>query len=113
MTVQQFIENTGWHALTDVPETEITSAYVCDMLSWVMARAQFGTVWITVQAHVNVVAVAALTGCACVVIPDSITISDETLAAARNKDVCIISAPYTSYGAAAKLHDLGIGEVSR
>ena len=113
MTVQQLIENTGWNALTSVPDAEITSAYVCDMLSWVMARAQFGTVWITVQAHVNVVAVAALTGCACVVIPNSIAISDETLTSARDKDVCIISVPCTSYGAAATLHDLGVGEVSR
>ena len=112
-TVKQLLETTGWNALTSVPDAEISSGYVCDMLSWVMARAQFGTAWITVQAHVNVIAVAALTGCSCVVIPDSITISEETLGAARDKEVCIISSSCTSYGAAAALHDLGVGEVSR
>ena len=113
ITIKQLIEKTGWKAITNVPDVEITSGYVCDMLSWVMARAQFGTAWVTVQAHVNVVAVAALTGCACVIIPDSITLSDEMLTAAREKDVCIISVSCTSYGAAAALHDLGIGEVER
>ncbi len=113
MTIQQLIEKTGWKALTAVQDAEITSGYVCDMLSWVMARAQFGTVWITVQAHVNVVAVAALTGCACVVISDNIAVSEETHFAARDKDVCIISAPCTSYGAAVALHELGVGEVAR
>lgn len=113
MTIQQLIEKTGWKAVTAVPDAEITSGYVCDMLSWVMARAQFGTAWVTVQAHINVVAVAALTGCACVVIPDSIALSDELLAAAREKEVCLISANCTSYGVVCALHDLGVGEVVR
>ncbi len=113
MTVQEMLDKTGWTALTDIQDAEVTSGYVCDMLSWVMARAQFGTAWITIQAHVNVVAVAALTGCACVIISDSIAISEETLAAARDKGVCIISVPCTSFGAAAALHDLGVGEVER
>jgi hypothetical protein len=113
MTVQELIDKTGFKPLTEVADAEITSGYVCDMLSWVMARARFGTAWVTVQAHVNVVAVAALTGCACVIIPDSITISEETLAAARDKEVCFLSAPCTSYGAAAALHDLGVREVER
>ena len=113
MTVRQMLDITGWNALTGYSEQEVTSGYVCDMLSWVMARAQSGTAWITVQAHVNVVAVAALTGCSCVVISDSIKVSEETLSAARDKNVCIVSVPCTSYGAAAALHDLGVGEVSR
>jgi hypothetical protein len=113
ITVQQLIDKTGFKPLTPVSDAEITSGYVCDMLSWVMARARLGTAWITVQAHVNVVAVAALTGCACVIVPDSIDVSEETLSAARDKEVCILGAPCTSYGAAAALHDLGVGEVER
>jgi len=113
ITVRQLIDNTGYKPLTSVPEVNITSGYVCDMLSWVMARASNGTAWVTVQSHVNVVAVASLTGCACVIIPDNITVPEETLAAARSRDVCILSAPCTSYGVAAALHNLGVGEVER
>jgi len=113
ITVRQLIEKTGFTPLTPVKEAEITSGYVCDMLSWVMARACNGTAWVTVQSHVNVVAVASLTGCACVIIPDNIAVSEETLDAARGRDVCILSAPCTSYGVAAALHDLGVGEVKR
>jgi hypothetical protein len=113
ITVQQLIDKTGFTPLTPVPEADITSGYVCDMLSWVMARVSCGTAWVTVQSHVNVVAVAALTGCACVIVPDNIEVSAETLAAARNKEVCILSASCTSYGVAVALHDLGVGEVER
>ena len=113
MTIRKLLELTNWQALTDVPDTAITSGYVCDMLSWVMARAQSGAAWITVQTHLNVVAVAALTGCECVILPDSIALPDETRAAALEKGVCIISAPCTAYGAACTLHRFGIGEVSQ
>lgn len=113
MTVEELVDKTGWKALTDIPEIAVTSAYVCDLLSWAMAHTQSGTVWITVQSHVNVVAVASLTGCACVVVPEGIDVSEETLAAARDKNVCILSAPRTSYGAAMALHSLGVGEVTK
>lgn len=113
MTVKELIQQTNWKALTQGPDEEVSSAYICDLLSWVIARAQSGTVWVTVQAHLNVVAVAALTGCACVIIPESIPVSEETLTAAQNKDVTIISASCSSYGAALTLSKLGIGEVTR
>ena len=111
MTVKELTEKTGWKLLTDGLNEQITAGFVCDLLSWAMARVQTGTAWITVQAHVNVVAVAALTGCACVIIPENIAVSEEVLATARDKEVMLISAPCSSYGAALVLAQLGFGEV--
>lgn len=113
MTVKELIQQTNWKLLTQGPDEDVSSAYICDLLSWVMAHAQSGTAWVTVQAHLNVVAVAALTGCACVIIPESIAVSEETLTAARDKGVTIISASCSSYGAAQTLSKLGTGEVTR
>jgi len=112
MTVKELIGQTDWKVLTEGTDDTISSAYICDLLSWVMAHAQSGTAWVTVQAHLNVVAVAALTGCACVIIPENIAVSEETITAASDKDVTIISAPCSSYGAALALSKLGIGEVT-
>lgn len=111
MTAHELIQKTDWKPLTDVTNETISSVYICDLLSWAMAHAQSGTAWITVQAHLNVVAVASLTGCACVIIPESISVSEETLSAAQAKGVTLISAPCSSYGAALTLGRLGIGEV--
>ena len=113
MTVKDLIQQTNWKILTEGADETISSAYICDLLSCVMAHAESGTAWITVQAHLNVVAVAALTGCACVIVPENIAVSEETLAAARDKDVTIISAPCSSYGVALALDKLGIGEVTQ
>ena len=41
-------------------EREITSGCACDLLSWVMAHGCGDMAWVTVQTHMNVIAVAAL-----------------------------------------------------
>jgi len=112
MTVKELTEQTNWKVLTEGADEAISSAYISDLLSWVMSHAQSGTAWVTVQAHLNVVAVAALTGCACVIIPENIAVSEETLIAARDKGITMISAPCSSYGAALMLSNFGIGEVT-
>lgn len=42
------------------PETEIKGVYVSDLLSDVMGNAKEGDLWITLQSHKNIVAVAEL-----------------------------------------------------
>lgn len=111
MTVKQLIQSTGWKVLAGPTHHEITSAYVCDLLSWVMSHGRPGTAWVTVQTHLNVVAIASLHEFSCVIIPENITVSENVLNTAKEKNVCIISAPCTSYGAGIKMAGLGIGEV--
>ena len=110
MTVQDLVENTGWKVMSGSDSAQITSAYACDLLSWVMAHAHEGAAWITVQAHLNVVAIASLLSLSCVIVPENIEISAATLAVAQEKGICMISAPCTSYGAAMVLCRLGVCE---
>ena len=112
MTVQELVQKTGWKTAAGGTENTITSAYVCDLLSWVMAHGEQGTAWVTVQTHLNVVAVAALHEFSCVIIPEDIEIPKETLAAANEKGICILCAACSSYGVAKALSGFGIGEVA-
>ena len=41
-------------------EVEVTGGYASDLLSDVLANAASGNVWITLQAHQNIVAVASM-----------------------------------------------------
>ena len=41
-------------------DKEIECGYVGDLLSWVMGNADAGCAWVTIQTHVNIVAVAVL-----------------------------------------------------
>ncbi len=110
MTVKELAEKTGWKVLSGGDGAEVTSAYVCDLLSWVMAHAREGAAWITVQSHLNVVAIASLLNLACVIVPEDIEIQGGTLSVAQEKGICMISAPVSSYGAAMALCRLGITE---
>lgn len=110
MTANELAAKTGWKVISGDGSAEVTSAYVCDLLSWVMAHAHEGAAWVTVQAHINVVAIASLLNLACVIIPENIDIPAGTLSVAREKGICMISAPCSSYGASVALCGLGVGE---
>lgn len=82
---------------------------VCDLLSWVMARGEAGMAWITVQTHLNVVAVACLHDFACVIIPEDIEVPEGTLQKANEEDMPIFSSAKTAYRLCCEMSDLGIG----
>lgn len=84
-------------------QREITGCYIGDLLSWVMSKAQPGNVWITVQTNINILAVAALTDAACIVIPENITVDEATLKKAAVQEINIYSSSKTSYELAKEL----------
>lgn len=112
MTVKELAEKTEWKLAAGSGEKEITSAYVCDLLSWVMAHGQPGTAWVTVQTHENVLAIASLHDFACVIIPDNLELSDKFISTAKDKGITVIIAPCTSYGVAKALALFDVTEVS-
>ena len=82
----------------EVPmDKDITCGYACDLLSWVMAHGEEGMAWVTVQTHLNVVAVAALSEMACVVLPEEIIMEPESLEKAGAEGMCVLSSPLTAY----------------
>ena len=58
-------------------DREIDGAYVGDLLSWVMGRAQMDNAWITIMTNVNVIAVASLADTACVILAEGVSMEDE------------------------------------
>lgn len=53
-------------------DREVGSGFVCDLLSIVLAKAQQDDLWITIQRHQNIVAVAKVTSVAAVILADGI-----------------------------------------
>ena len=72
-------------------KNEIKQGYACDMLSWTMSHAKPATAWVTVQNHMNVIAVASLTECACVILPEGIQPETEVLEKAAAENVAVLS----------------------
>lgn len=110
-TVRTLAEKLGLKQLTDVTDLErdVSDGYVCDLLSWVMARGEDGMAWITVQTHLNVVAVACLHEFACVIIPEDIEVPAGTVEKANEEAMPIFSSPRTAYELCCDMAALGVG----
>jgi predicted transcriptional regulator len=89
-------------------DVEVTGGYASDLLSYVMAKAQAGNVWITIQGHPNIVAVASLLNLAGIIITEGSAIDPATLEKAEQEGVPILTTPLTTFAVAGKLYELGV-----
>ena len=78
-------------------DREVSCGYTCDLLSWVMAHGCEGMAWVTVQTHMNVVAVAVLAEMACVIMPENISMPKESLEKAADEGLVVLKSPLTAY----------------
>ncbi|WP_026485858.1 DRTGG domain-containing protein [Caldanaerobius polysaccharolyticus] len=85
-------------------EKEINGVYICDLLSWVMSHAQKNDAWVTIQVHLNVVAVALLTEVSCIIIPEGIEVSQDTVKKADEEGIPILSTGKSAYQVAIDIY---------
>jgi serine kinase of HPr protein (carbohydrate metabolism regulator) len=93
-------------------DTEVKGGYASDLLSYVMARAKESDVWVTMQSHVNVVAVASLVNLAGVIITEGTRPEPAMLEKANQEGIPILATRLTTYGVVGRLYELGIGNDS-
>lgn len=94
----------------DAANMEITGGYASDLLSNAMGQAQPGCVWVTMQGHQNVAAVASLIGMAAVIVAGDAPVAEDTLAKANLNDVVILATDVPAFEVIGKLYGLGIGK---
>lgn len=89
-------------------EQAITGGYAADLLSCVMARAQAGNVWVTLQAHPNVVAVASLLGLSAVIVSEGVRPDVETVERAQENGVVLLGSGLPTFAVVGRLSGLGV-----
>ena len=90
------------------PEREVSGAYMGDLLSWVMGRAEADNVWITIMSNVNVAAVASLADVGCVVLAEGVEPDPELTAAAQSRGINLLGSEHPAYETALRLRALGL-----
>jgi hypothetical protein len=88
---------------------EITGGYSGDLLSDVIANSKAGQVWITMQAHVNIVAVAVLKEHSAIILVNGRHPDETTLRVAIDEKITILSTELSAYEMAGTLYNMGIG----
>lgn len=86
----------------------VNGAYASDLLSHVMARAKEGNIWVTIQAHQNIVAVAALLNLSGIIIAGGIEPQEDTLLKAEEEGIPILTTPLTAFEVIGRLYALGV-----
>ncbi len=87
---------------------EVTGGYASDLLSCVMAKARQGNIWVTLQSHLNIVAVAALLQLAGIVVTEGMQPDAATLEKATEEGIPILTTSHTTYTVVSQLAQLGI-----
>ena len=109
MTVRDVAESLGLTVCAgeSALETEVSGGIVCDLLSVVMSHAAEGALWITVQTHPNVVAVAQVARLAGIVVAHGFEPECATLLKAQQEGMPLLTTPESSFVVAGGLYDLG------
>ncbi|MBQ9531504.1 MAG: hypothetical protein IJR70_05485 [Eubacterium sp.] len=84
-------------------EKNVSGAYIGDLLSWVMGRANEDNAWITIMSNVNVIAVASLSDVACVILAEGVSLDDALRETAIQKGINVLSSPLPAFETAQQL----------
>lgn len=111
MTVSEICNKLNLEPLTgdNGLEREVSGAYICDLLSWVMAHAQKGDAWITIQSHSNIVAVASLLELSCIIICEGAEVEDDTINKSAIEGIPVLSSKKSAFELAKGLIECGLG----
>jgi len=89
-----------------VLDREVKWSYCSDLLSDVMANADKDSVWITLQTHPNIVAVATLAGLSAILISRGAVPDPETLEKAERENIPVLTTKLPTFEAAGRLYSL-------
>ncbi len=107
MKISDIVKPLELESLTeDFKDRVIRWAYVSDLLSDVMANARSGDVWITLQVHINIVAVATLKNIPAIIITNNRKPDDDTIKKASEEGIALFKTGLSTFEAAGRLYQI-------
>ena len=108
MKVSELIEKLELTVYTGAEglDRNINGGYVSDMLSDVMGNGKEGDVWITLQNHLNVIAVASLKEMACVILVKGIIPADDVVEKAIEEHIPVLGSKEKTFDLSGKIYQL-------
>ncbi len=110
MTLADVVEKLGLDVKTgsqrlDVP---VTRGYISDLMSDVMANAREGDLWVTLQIHQNIVAVAVMKSLSGIILVNGREPQEETLRKAVSEQIPVLVSSMPAFELVGQLYQLGI-----
>ena len=108
MKVIDLVNQLGLHVFSagELLESEVTGGYVSDLLSDVIGHAREGVVWVTLQTHPNIVAVASLKDLAAIILVKGLNPEEETIRLAEREKVIVLGTQLSAFEVSGMLYNL-------
>ena len=108
MKLKEIIEKLQLKALTGQEnlDVEATGGYTSDLLSDVIANSKERNLWITLQTHQNIIAVAKLKDLSGIIIVNNREPDEDTLQKAKEEGVPLLGSKEMAYKVSGKLYEL-------
>jgi predicted transcriptional regulator len=87
-------------------QNKVSGGYVSDLLSDVMGNASEGEVWITLQSHMNVVAIASLRELSAIILINGIQPEPAILKKAEEEKIPILGSDEPAFHVAGALYNV-------
>jgi predicted transcriptional regulator len=85
---------------------EITGGYVSDLLSDVMGNAREGQIWITLQTHQNVIAIASLKDLSAIIIVKGSMPEEDTIEKSNIENIPVLTTEMDTFTITGRLFEL-------
>jgi len=86
---------------------EVATCYTCDLLSQVLSKAVRGSIWLTIQNHMNVIGVATMLDMKAVVICDGREVPKPVQDKADGENILLLSTPLSAFELSGMLYERG------
>jgi hypothetical protein len=106
MTLLELAEKVNGKIIVDKPEAVVNSAYTSDLLADVMGHCGDESALITIQNHLNTIAVCTLAGIEAIIICHNRPIPEDMEQAAKREEVAIITTTMSQFEASVALSSL-------
>lgn len=104
MLLEKIIENIDAEiCFGEYEGKEIKKGYTSDLLSEVMSSGH-SDIWITVQSHSNIVAVATIIGVKAIVLVNGREYTQDTIDKAKEEGVCLLKSKQNAFDITGKIY---------
>lgn len=108
MKVGDIVKELGMEVIsgTDHLDREVKGGYCSDLLSDVMGNARGGDLWITLQVHKNIIAVASLKECSAIILVKGLKCQQDVIELSEIENIPILSSSLSAFELAGKVYQL-------
>lgn len=108
MTVKELVEVLNLTVVSGAAglNKEVAGGYVSDLLSDVMGNCDAGRIWITLQTHKNVMAIASLKDLSAVILVKDLKPEPDMALQSEEEEIPVLSSSLQTFELAGKIYDL-------